>query len=215
MKDVYIPFKRRKQTRSRFGFIRYDCPIAAHIALHKANGLWCDNRALKVKSVDFGKDYGVKPRSPYVQEVRKDGEANYVYAIIEYRKKTYAQVVEEGVKRDNTSITVRAYEEGNGWLYESVIICLKPYCSVAEFKKELVKRGMGVIKVTTGGGRDVVVSFESVQEIKEKLIKMNEWIQELSESVKEWKRGNVYRARKMCLVELLRGAFKPLEQQNL
>ncbi|KAL7241851.1 hypothetical protein ACSBR1_014433 [Camellia fascicularis] len=57
VKDIYIPFKRRKQTRSRFGFVRYDCPIVARIALQKANGLWCDNGALKVKPVDFRKDY--------------------------------------------------------------------------------------------------------------------------------------------------------------
>ncbi|KAL7243071.1 hypothetical protein ACSBR1_015477 [Camellia fascicularis] len=29
VKDVYISFKRRKQTRSQFGFVRYDFPIAA------------------------------------------------------------------------------------------------------------------------------------------------------------------------------------------
>ncbi|KAL7245687.1 hypothetical protein ACSBR2_000922 [Camellia fascicularis] len=29
VKDVFIPFKRRKATRSRFGFVCYDYPIAA------------------------------------------------------------------------------------------------------------------------------------------------------------------------------------------
>ncbi|KAL7180892.1 hypothetical protein ACSBR1_039868 [Camellia fascicularis] len=32
VKDVFIPMKRRKATRSRFGFVRYDCPVAAEMA---------------------------------------------------------------------------------------------------------------------------------------------------------------------------------------
>ncbi|KAL7164645.1 hypothetical protein ACSBR2_040526 [Camellia fascicularis] len=56
VKDVYISFKRRKQMRSRFGFVRYDCPVAAQMAVQKANGLWCDNIALKLKLADFEKD---------------------------------------------------------------------------------------------------------------------------------------------------------------
>ncbi|KAL7173921.1 hypothetical protein ACSBR2_033225 [Camellia fascicularis] len=31
--DVFIPNKRRKLTRSRFGFLRYNCSIAAAVAV--------------------------------------------------------------------------------------------------------------------------------------------------------------------------------------
>ncbi|KAL7198229.1 hypothetical protein ACSBR2_020693 [Camellia fascicularis] len=90
VKDVYISFKRRKQTRSRFGFVRYDCPVAAQMAVQKANGLWCDNRALKVKLADFEKDQGVKPRTTYVQAAINEGNAKYANATMERRKQTYA-----------------------------------------------------------------------------------------------------------------------------
>lgn len=33
VKDVYIAYKKRKQSRSRFGFVRYDCPIVAQMAI--------------------------------------------------------------------------------------------------------------------------------------------------------------------------------------
>ncbi|KAL7177055.1 hypothetical protein ACSBR2_030391 [Camellia fascicularis] len=33
VKDVFIPSKRRKATRSRFGFVRYDCPATAKAAI--------------------------------------------------------------------------------------------------------------------------------------------------------------------------------------
>ncbi|KAL7229355.1 hypothetical protein ACSBR2_007955 [Camellia fascicularis] len=56
VKDVYLPKKRRKATRTRFGFVRYDCSVAAGIAIQKANGVWCGDRTLKVKKADFGRD---------------------------------------------------------------------------------------------------------------------------------------------------------------
>ncbi|KAL7190747.1 hypothetical protein ACSBR2_022930 [Camellia fascicularis] len=37
VQDVFIPYKRRKMTRSRFGFVRYNCSIAACMAVQKAN----------------------------------------------------------------------------------------------------------------------------------------------------------------------------------
>ncbi|KAL7204776.1 hypothetical protein ACSBR2_017813 [Camellia fascicularis] len=48
VKDVFIPQKRRKTTNTRFGFVRFDCPVAASIAEQKANGLWVDDKALIV-----------------------------------------------------------------------------------------------------------------------------------------------------------------------
>ncbi|KAL7216521.1 hypothetical protein ACSBR1_028463 [Camellia fascicularis] len=48
--------KRRKSTNTRFGFVRFDCQVTANVAVQKANGLWVDDRALEVKSADYGKD---------------------------------------------------------------------------------------------------------------------------------------------------------------
>ncbi|KAL7234121.1 hypothetical protein ACSBR1_017670 [Camellia fascicularis] len=56
VKNVFIPFKRRKATRSRLGFIRYDYLVAAKVAIQKANGVWCGNRSLVVKNAEFGRE---------------------------------------------------------------------------------------------------------------------------------------------------------------
>ncbi|KAL7205926.1 hypothetical protein ACSBR2_018776 [Camellia fascicularis] len=56
VKDVYIPEKRRKTTRTRFGFVRYDCPITVGITTQQANGVWCGDRMLKVKKANFERD---------------------------------------------------------------------------------------------------------------------------------------------------------------
>ncbi|XP_028087047.1 serine/arginine-rich splicing factor SC35-like [Camellia sinensis] len=55
VKDVFIPFKRRRATNSWFGFVRYDCEVAVNIAVQKANGLWIDNRRLQVKITAYDK----------------------------------------------------------------------------------------------------------------------------------------------------------------
>ncbi|GAB2271171.1 hypothetical protein Dimus_006021 [Dionaea muscipula] len=54
VKDVYIPRKRNKVGR-KFGFVRYDCPVAVEMAIQKTNGLWVKDKALKVKQADFGR----------------------------------------------------------------------------------------------------------------------------------------------------------------
>ncbi|CAL5400682.1 unnamed protein product [Camellia sinensis] len=53
--DVYISSKRRHSTGTRFGFVRYDYLVTAEMAIQKAHNTWCDDRALKVKRVDFKK----------------------------------------------------------------------------------------------------------------------------------------------------------------
>ncbi|KAL7193971.1 hypothetical protein ACSBR2_025582 [Camellia fascicularis] len=173
VKDVFIPNKRRKMTRSRFGFIRYACPVAANMAVQKAHGIWCDNRALKVKEVDFVKG-----------------------------GKSYAQALSGRGLVTNTSITLmlclvgrfgegfgKGNGKGNGWLYESVIVRLKPIHCAEAFKEELKIRGMGDIQVRDGGGRDMVLTFESMGSLKEKLKLMEGWVHDWSESIKEWKQG--------------------------
>ncbi|KAL7171104.1 hypothetical protein ACSBR2_035876 [Camellia fascicularis] len=73
--DAYIPNKRRKATGSRFGFIKYDCSVAADMALLKANGLWCEDKALKVKMAEFSKviDTTQSNRQPVQQWREKEG----------------------------------------------------------------------------------------------------------------------------------------------
>ncbi|KAL7188470.1 hypothetical protein ACSBR1_038347 [Camellia fascicularis] len=56
VKGVFIPNKRRKATGSRLGFVRYDCQIAAKVAVQKADGIWCDNKSLEVRIAEFGSD---------------------------------------------------------------------------------------------------------------------------------------------------------------
>ncbi|XP_028089249.1 probable splicing factor, arginine/serine-rich 4 [Camellia sinensis] len=73
VKDVFIPGKRRKTSRSRFGSIRNDCKVAAGITIQKANGLWCDNKELRVKRAEFEKPQRVGQSEQMGQNRGEDG----------------------------------------------------------------------------------------------------------------------------------------------
>lgn len=88
--------------------------------------------------------------------------------------------------------TIHVVEEGNGWLYESVVARLKPSFSMVNFKEEIARKGFGDVKVRMGGGKDMVLTFNSVKDMKVKFQKMQEWLNEWCESAHEWQHGLVF-----------------------
>ncbi|KAL7220278.1 hypothetical protein ACSBR2_013195 [Camellia fascicularis] len=58
VRDIFIPQKRKRTSNTRFGFVRFDCHVAANVVAQKANGLWVDDRKLTVKIAKYGKDNG-------------------------------------------------------------------------------------------------------------------------------------------------------------
>lgn len=54
VRDAFIPRKRSKRTGNQFGFVRYDCHVAAGMAVSKMNGVWVENTRLFVKEAYFG-----------------------------------------------------------------------------------------------------------------------------------------------------------------
>ncbi|KAL7185021.1 hypothetical protein ACSBR2_027043 [Camellia fascicularis] len=133
--NVFISNKRRKLSRSRFGFVRFDCPVATKMACQKAHGLWCDNRALKVKVANFGKGTELKQR-PVAQTFRRGnlGSASAVSSLVQGGK-SYAQTVNGRGTVANASLIIKAFEVGNGWLYTSAIVRLKPMRDAEKFKQ--------------------------------------------------------------------------------
>ncbi|KAF5950240.1 hypothetical protein HYC85_012233 [Camellia sinensis] len=167
----------------------YTCSIAADMAIQKANGLWCDDKALKVKMADYGKEYGSKHKAgPSTQPRKFAAEPNRTH--VGYQgKRSFAEVVSGKAAGPNTSCIIKASEEGNGWLYESVIARLKPLFIVEDFKKELERRDLEEVQVRAGGGRDLMLTFQSQEIMKDKLLLMKSWLNEWCDSVLEWKQG--------------------------
>ncbi|GAB2274971.1 hypothetical protein Dimus_009739 [Dionaea muscipula] len=72
VRDVFIPSKRSKAGR-RFGFVRFDCEVAANIAIQATNGLWVHDKEFKVKNADFARKVGARLHAPGISGGRHDG----------------------------------------------------------------------------------------------------------------------------------------------
>ncbi|GMQ03247.1 hypothetical protein CsSME_00049123 [Camellia sinensis var. sinensis] len=140
---------------------------------------------------DFGKEYGPQSRLNKAPQTRKVIAANFTHTVGHQRNRSFAEVVSGRGAQTNAIRTIKAYEEGNGWLYESVVVRLKASSSMDTFKEDIARRGFGEVTVRWGGGRDVVLSFNSVTDMKDKLQRMQVWLKDWCDSVQEWRQGMV------------------------
>ncbi|XP_028106184.1 polyadenylate-binding protein 3-like [Camellia sinensis] len=124
VKDAFIPFKRRKTTNLRFGFVLYDCRIAASVTIQKANGLLVDDMMFVVKMATYDRNSRTEQSKRKSQDTRRcldttniKGKATYV------GHRSFADVLkgDTSIVEGNTNIIIKAKEEGNGRLYESAI----------------------------------------------------------------------------------------------
>ncbi|KAL7218938.1 hypothetical protein ACSBR2_012077 [Camellia fascicularis] len=158
VKDAFIPFKRRVVTNSRFGFVRFDCSVAANIAIQKANGLLVDDRVLEVKNATYGRGSRVEQSKRRPQTTRRFFDSNNIRGQASCAgQKSFAEVL-----KGNTPIEARN------------------------------EKGLKQVLVRKGGGRDVVLTFNSQEELKSNIYNIKEWFREYSQSVGEWKPGFHY-----------------------
>ncbi|GAB2275811.1 RNA recognition motif-containing protein [Dionaea muscipula] len=139
VKDAYIPRKMSKAGK-RFGFIRYDCMVAAKVAILKTTGLWIDDKELMVKMADFdkSKEKSMKSRGNNVKEVygdmaRKTRMIERQVRSTEQQGKrlnpigSYADVVRNAGAKEDTVSLVRGICVGNDWLYRSVVATFRDH----------------------------------------------------------------------------------------
>ncbi|CAL5419885.1 unnamed protein product [Camellia sinensis] len=197
--DVYIPQKRRKVSNTRFGFVRFNCSVAAKIAVQKAHGLWVDDRPLQVNHAEFGKEKGIDKdgKIPVHRQVQRP-VANVVQAGVIRDgargirdRRSYAEAVEGKRVGEIENILLKAEEAGNGWLFESIIVRLKAQFADASLEKELAAIGVEDIMVRESGGRDVVITFKSKEERALKLPAIKELITDWCEDITEGQSGQV------------------------
>ncbi|KAL7238549.1 hypothetical protein ACSBR2_004608 [Camellia fascicularis] len=194
VKDVFIPQKRWKATNTRFGFVRFNCPVAASVAEQKANEIWVDDKALIVHSAVYGKEKGDQMRWKQVQrrhlEIRRPsditGPKRWNQGI---DGRSYVEVIKGAQPGGQHTTTIKVEEIGNGWLYESMIMRLKPDHSAMEVQGKLKEQGMKDVRVRAGGGHDVVLSFNSVEALKSTTSKLNVWFKDWCEYITEWTVG--------------------------
>ncbi|KAL7235297.1 hypothetical protein ACSBR1_018740 [Camellia fascicularis] len=190
--DVFIPSKRRLVSHFRFGFVRFDCHVAADIAIQKGNGLLVDDKVLEVKTATLNRrnrEEHNRRNPPSIRKsqfIRRSFEVNRSRGHVSSAgQRSFANVL-QGVKT-NTSIKVT--EEGNGWLYESAIIHFNTEYSILSVSEALKEKGLEHILVRKGGGRDVILTFNYQDELKSNISNLQDWFKDLSQFVVEWKSG--------------------------
>ncbi|GMP81599.1 hypothetical protein CsSME_00036251 [Camellia sinensis var. sinensis] len=189
VRDVFIPQKRRKATNTRFGFVRFDCSVAANIAIQKANGLWVEDRELKVKVAEYGR---IEDRSV------KRNQSGGIFGGNEDRgrfdrvrhglQRSFVDVVKDGIDTPmgKTASTIKVNEEGHGWLFESAILKFKTEYSLQSIRMVLKENGLGHVLARKGGGRKVVFTFLSKEDMLVNILSIKEWFKDWCESIKIW-----------------------------
>ncbi|XP_028061620.1 uncharacterized protein LOC114265048 [Camellia sinensis] len=188
--DVFIPFKRRRVSNSRFGFVRFGCPVASDVAIQKANGLLVDDKVLAVNMASYDRNNRVIQSQRRVQNNRGDIEPTTKKGQTPFvGSRTFAQVLKGGKLNGEACTTIKANEDGHGWLYDSVIIRLKLDYTVNSIREALEEKGISQVVVRKGGGRDVVVTFNSQEEMQSNVHNLKVWFKEWSNFVLEWQPG--------------------------
>ncbi|GAB2284299.1 hypothetical protein Dimus_018760 [Dionaea muscipula] len=72
VRDAYIPRKRSK-TGKQFGFVRYECEVAAEVAIQKTSGLWLQDKELRVKIADYHRAQGQMSQRKVVGPISMQG----------------------------------------------------------------------------------------------------------------------------------------------
>ncbi|KAL7253570.1 hypothetical protein ACSBR1_007993 [Camellia fascicularis] len=185
VKDVYIPLKRRRVRNTRFALVRYDCEVAAEVAVQKANRIWVEDKQLVVKHADYGKkDMEVKTRyPPQTKGFPHGGRSECSVWKPAAGVRTYAEVIKNSHGMESGIVSVQAEEVRNGWLYDSVVVRHKVEYANVKIKYELQQRGMENVLVRDRGGRDVLLTFKSKECREDSLGTVKEWIGDWCEEI--------------------------------
>ncbi|KAL7242920.1 hypothetical protein ACSBR1_015343 [Camellia fascicularis] len=167
----------------------------------QGNGLWWDDKRIKVKKADFkkaeqrnslkkGEVDGARNSNQgrlKTDTTMRKGNDNFPRQGREAVRgmRSYAEVVSRGKKQGNDHITVFTKEEGNGWLYESVVVKLKSFFSFYAFKEKVWRRGYKDVLVREGGGRLAVLTFPLAQAFTEGAASLKEWTFEWGDSLSD------------------------------
>ncbi|GMP93745.1 hypothetical protein CsSME_00043453 [Camellia sinensis var. sinensis] len=185
VRHVFIPYKRSK-VGTRFGFVRYDCEVAARIAVQRTNGVWCDNKELKVKFADYDnrKDRKAAFKSTTVPlgDFGKTTEVNGKITNVKGGK-TFADVVKQGHGEDISRLKVLASEDGSDWFDRTMFVRLKSLSLVGRLEA-LVNNFNPNFSIRFGGGNIVLILFGSKVELDKDFSSVALIIQDLCEVVR-------------------------------
>ncbi|GAB2273970.1 hypothetical protein Dimus_008740 [Dionaea muscipula] len=170
--DAFIPRKRSKAGK-HFGFIRYNCSVAAEMAIQKANGLWVHNKQLKVKVADFERNQRNKTTTvnKRVSSMWVPKQANHRREATGHIKpsdvrEALAKEVKNRVTSQEVLPEVRGVCSGNGWLYRSAVAIFGDHRTTDVLLESFINQERSDVTVRRLGNKKILVTFPSEERMK-------------------------------------------------
>ncbi|KAH7835357.1 hypothetical protein Vadar_025426 [Vaccinium darrowii] len=187
--DVFIPFKRSKNFRSKFGFVRFNTVVEAEKAIADLDGISIRDKKMLVKMATFkviqnqGDEHFRYPSTMKKPDTRKvDANAINLKGVYSEKEagKSYADAV---VGRSSAPRRISVNAIGNEWLTRSVVAKLCSLSAMESIREALHCKGVPQFDVRDMGGLWVVLTFPSAEQMLSvfdgELSWLNNWIFEV------------------------------------
>ncbi|KAH7857726.1 hypothetical protein Vadar_015927 [Vaccinium darrowii] len=155
--DVFIPFKRSKNFRSKFGFVRFNTVVEAEKAIADLDGISIRDKKMLVKMATFKviQNQGGMKKHDTGKVDAKATNPKGVYSEKEAGK-SYADAV---VGRSCAPRRISVNAIGNEWLTRSVVAKLCSLSAMESIREALHCKGVPQFDVRDMGGLWVVLTF--------------------------------------------------------
>ncbi|GAB2286815.1 hypothetical protein Dimus_021208 [Dionaea muscipula] len=180
VRDVYLPNK-RKRLGKQFGFVHFDCEVIVEVAIQKTNGMWMNDKVLKVKGrvADYQRHQGPKTFergntriSPLsgagVAPARatNHGQSSMIQNQTFSGRDSFANVVKRGKVQNSSLLMVKGASIGNGWLHRSVVASLCDYRSSEFLIESFMQNRVGNATAKRLGNKQVLLTFQTEELMK-------------------------------------------------
>ncbi|KAI8018423.1 hypothetical protein LOK49_LG04G03770 [Camellia lanceoleosa] len=189
--QVSIPNRRTKKFNSRFGFICYDNHFSAEEASRKFNGAWYGDHRLIVKPARYERPLYRAHVQTIQKQIASTREWNQPLPRINKHlpnqiKPSYAEALIGGHQAKDFNIKVHAQEGGNEWLFRSVVVRASLPFADQSIRDSFSPEDAGRIQVRAMGGKSYLLTFDSREEMLDRLQNDEAWFSSRFEDAKEW-----------------------------
>ncbi|KAK9286984.1 hypothetical protein L1049_015392 [Liquidambar formosana] len=206
--DVFVPWKKRTGSNSRYGFVRFYNDKDAEVAIQRCNGAWCWNKRLLVKRAMYSKTRKETykrhaiPKRPVWR--RKESSIDPVKALQEEIPnpyvRTYADVLvgrnsTNGMAEQQTGNTtkhqhpvietIQVEEVDNDWVKRCVIGSVIHFSYLQGLQEAFSREGVFDITVRYMGGLLVLLEFH-LEEIMKSHLKDGTWLAQWVKDIRSW-----------------------------
>lgn len=203
MKDVFCP-RKRDQTGSLFGFVRFPKDYHAEVILEKLNNIWIKSFKLRAWVPRFR-------REPIPQKLLRASQRNAFpegygmrignKSFVDTAKGKPALQEEEGKvftwDKNQEIISFKTKDEDKKWLEECYSGYLKPSFSWEDHGEELLSESSGILYLRPMGGNLILIQSANDKKTEDVLFDFDEWTSFWFEWIRPWKDIDVNNNRKV------------------